>query len=134
MRFLVDADLPRRVLDLLHRHGHEAEDVRDIGRGDAPDEDIAAYAQSRQACLLTADRGIADVRNYPPERYFGVVVLRPPKDATAEVIANLVESLVRQRQVLERVPGRLAVVEPGRVRMRPAAEVREGLGRTPSPP
>jgi predicted nuclease of predicted toxin-antitoxin system len=31
MRFLIDADLPRSVAEVIRRHGHEAIDVRDIG-------------------------------------------------------------------------------------------------------
>jgi predicted nuclease of predicted toxin-antitoxin system len=33
MRFLIDADLPRRTAGLLKTYGHEAVDVRDVGQG-----------------------------------------------------------------------------------------------------
>jgi len=67
MRFLTDADLPRRVAEVLNHHGHEAVDGRDVGRGGADDEQVAAYARSQELCLLTGDFGFADIRNYPPE-------------------------------------------------------------------
>lgn len=75
LRFLIDADLPRFAKTLLEKFGHEAIDVRDIGLRSAKDAVIARYAQDRQACLLTGDFGFADIRNYPPETYYGIVVL-----------------------------------------------------------
>ena len=45
MHFLIDADLPRPVRDLLRRYGHEATDVRDIGMRSSVDSTIAQYAQ-----------------------------------------------------------------------------------------
>ncbi|MCX8090142.1 MAG: hypothetical protein N3I86_04280 [Verrucomicrobiae bacterium] len=43
-----------------------------------------------------------------------------PRDADATFILRLVESFVQQTALLARLPGRLAIVEPGRVRLRPA--------------
>ena len=102
------------------RAGHDAFDVRDIGLGDAKDSNIAAYAQAHQLCLLTGDFDFADIRNYPPHLYAGIVVLTIPRNATATFILQLVDIFLQQPAVLARLPGRLAIVEPGRVRMRSA--------------
>ena len=67
MRFLIDADLPRRTAGLLKTYGHEPVDVRDVGLGGASDEQVAAYARANRMCLLTGDFGFADIRNYPPD-------------------------------------------------------------------
>lgn len=120
MHFLIDADLPRASSEAVARHGHEATDVRDMGLGSAPDRDVAAYARANALCLLTGDLGFADIRNYPPDRYAGIVVLRLPKDATAKHILNLIEAMLCRPRLVERLSGRLAIVEPGRVRLRPA--------------
>lgn len=119
MHFLIDADLPRSLKTLIERCGHDATDVRDIGLGSAKDPPIAAYAQSHRVCLLTGDFGFADIRNYVPAAYAGIVVLELPRNATASFILWLVESLPRQPEVLAKVEGRLAIVEAGRVRLRP---------------
>ncbi len=119
MRFLIDASLPRSTAPSVKGLGDDAVDVRDLGMGGAPDADIAAYAQRQQLCLFTRDYDLADIRNYPPDQYFGLVVFELPATATAPVILNLVESFLRQRNVLALLPGRLAIVEPGRVRLRP---------------
>ncbi len=63
--------------------------------------------------------GFANIRNYPPEDYAGLVVLQLPRNATAKMILNLVEAMLGQPQVLDRLSGRLAIVEFGRIRLRP---------------
>ena len=120
LRFLIDADLPRSAKPLMERFGHEAIDVRDIGLRNAKDPVIARYAQDHQACLLTGYFGFADIRNYPPETYYGIVVLELPRDATAAFILHLIEEILRQHEVLARLPRRLAIVEADRIRLRPA--------------
>ena len=78
MRFLVDADLPRSVKDIIRDHGHEGIDVRDIGLRSAKDATIAQYAKTEKLCLITGDYDFADIRNYPPDQFSGLVVLSLP--------------------------------------------------------
>ncbi|HUT59653.1 MAG TPA: DUF5615 family PIN-like protein [Phycisphaerae bacterium] len=118
MEFLIDADPPGRSATILRRHGHEATDVRDIGLGSADDRTVAGHARTKHLCLLTGDCGFADVRTYPPRDYSGIIVLRVPRNATADTILDLIEMLLREAELLARLPGRLAIVEPGRVRVR----------------
>ena len=106
MRFLVDADLPRSTAAVVRRHGHDAVDIRDTDLRGAVDSVIAAYARAEGRCLISGDFGFADIRNYPPADYAGIVVLELPRHATATFILALVESLLRQGDVLERLPGR----------------------------
>ena len=94
--------------------------MRDIGLGSAPDDRIAAYAQSHSLCLLTGDFDFADIRDYPPEDYVGIVVFVLPDNANRDIILNLVKAFFQDRTLLERLPGHLAIAEPGRVRLRPA--------------
>src|SRR5690242_5988312 len=119
MHFLLDADLPRSLKPLIERYGHAATDVRDIGLGSAKDPPIAAYAQAHRLCLMTGDFGFADIRNYVPAAYAGLVVLELPRNATASFIMHLVESLLQQPEVVTKIQGRLVIVAPGRVRLRP---------------
>jgi predicted nuclease of predicted toxin-antitoxin system len=120
MRFLVDEDLPRSTDDLLRQYGHEAVDVRDIGLRGAKDPQIASYAQRKDLCLVTGDFDFSDVRNYPPGEYSGLVILKLPRTATASFILNLLESFLQQEDLVTQMSGKLAVVEPGRVRLRTA--------------
>ena len=119
MRFLIDADLPRGTAPLIRSHGHEAVDVRDIGLSTADDSIIADHAKAQGLCLITGDFGFADIRNYPPADYAGIVVLELPRDATARTILDLIEGFLQQPAVLSRLQSRLAIVEFGRIRLRP---------------
>ncbi|WP_102959936.1 DUF5615 family PIN-like protein [Mangrovicella endophytica] len=55
MRFLVDAQLPPGLATFLEEQGHRAEHVARIGRGEAPDAEIYAYARSVRAVIVTKD-------------------------------------------------------------------------------
>jgi predicted nuclease of predicted toxin-antitoxin system len=120
MRFLIDEDLPRSIKDLLQRYGHEAVDVRVIGFRGGKDRQVATLAQSKGLCLVTGDFDFSDIRNYPPGKYAGIVVLRLPRTATASYILTLFESFLRQEELVAQIPGKLAIVEPGRIRIRTA--------------
>jgi predicted nuclease of predicted toxin-antitoxin system len=120
MRFLLDANMPRRSGAALHNLGHECIDARDVALGGAPDSQVAAYAKAHALALITRDWDFADVRNYPPNDYQGIVVLNLPDDATAQTITQTLTAFVSQKSFLSTLPGRLAIVELGRVRFRPA--------------
>ena len=120
MRFLIDANLPRSLLEVIRAYGHEPEHIRDIGLGGATDADIAAYARAARSALVTRDLDFAHVLAYPPADYVGIVVMRLPDDAIATQINDLFARFLKRSELLSRVPGHLVIVEPGRVRFRPS--------------
>ena len=120
MRFLIDADLPRGSKSIFEFYGHEAIDCRDIGLRVAKDPVIASYAKENGLTLVTGDFGFANIRNYPPEEFQGIVVLELPRNADASVILNLLEKFLQQEAIIARLRGRLAVVRTDRIRVRPA--------------
>ena len=118
MHFLIDANLPRSVGEVLRSYGHDAVDVRDIGMRHASDATIAEQARQEGWCLLTGDFDFSDRRRYPPSDYAGIVVLVIPSTVTSLYITQLLEMFLQQRDVVEQLPGKLAIVEAGRVRLR----------------
>jgi predicted nuclease of predicted toxin-antitoxin system len=120
MRFLLDANMPRSAAELIARYGHEAVDIRDVAPGGVDDSVVASYARTHGLVLVTRDFDFADIRNYPPVDYPGILVLELPDDAIAAVILKVLESFLGQSELVARLPGRLAVVELWRVRFRPA--------------
>jgi len=120
MRFLIDANMPRRAALALRELGHECLDARDIGLAAAPDSQIANYVKTNHLILVTRDGDFANIRNYPPEQYFGIVVVHLPDYATADMIADALRSFAKNQPLMDRLPGHLAIVEPGRIRLRPA--------------
>lgn len=97
---------------------HRAIRVSGSSLADAPDERIASHARSNGLVLMTRDVDFADVRRFPPSDYQGIVVVSAPEHATASMIAGLVSEFLSSTELLARLPGRLAIVEFGRVRLR----------------
>jgi len=77
MKFKVDENLPAELLDDLRGAGHDAETVPEEGLSGARDAVILDRVRREGYTLLTMDKGIADVRAYPPGRYAGIVLFRP---------------------------------------------------------
>lgn len=74
--------------------------MRDIGLGGAKAKQIAADAQRERLCFLTGDFDFSDIRNYPPENYSGLVIRTIPPNATASVILSLLESFLKQDELV----------------------------------
>ena len=55
MRFIVDAQLPPALAQLLASRGHHAEHVQDVGLREAQDSPIWKYALEHQAVIVTKD-------------------------------------------------------------------------------
>jgi predicted nuclease of predicted toxin-antitoxin system len=117
--FLIDASLPRSSGNTIRAHGHQATDVRDIGMGAASDQEIADHARLNQLALVSADLDFANVVVYPPADYHGLIVIRAPDGATVAMTLYLVEQLLNNSHVMSNLVGRLAIVEPARIRLRP---------------
>jgi hypothetical protein len=81
-----------------------------------------SYARLVRAAVLTRDLDFADIRHYPPQDYFGILVLRLPDDAVIAQILNVVEQFLGQQRAVEQIVGRLIVLEPDHFRARPPLE------------
>lgn len=62
MRFLIDAQLPPRLTRVIHRAGHEAEHVFDLGIVAKPDIEIWRHAERTGAVIITKDADFAAMR------------------------------------------------------------------------
>ena len=78
MRVKVDENLSWEVAEDLLAAGHDADTVHDEGLVGGVDPTVLARARADRRVLVTLDKGIADVRAYPPDQYAGIVLLRPP--------------------------------------------------------
>jgi predicted nuclease of predicted toxin-antitoxin system len=115
IRAKVDENLPEEFAAALRRAGHDACSVREQNMGGSPDADLAATCLREGRALFTLDLDFAGIRAYPPADYSGLVVLRVRSQARAHVL-EVLQSLL---SVLpdETLPGRLWIVEDGRVRI-----------------
>ena len=77
MKFKVDENLPGEIVADLRAAGHDADTVFDEGLAGASDAAVMARVQAESRAILTMDKGIADIRTYPPALYSGLILLRP---------------------------------------------------------
>ena len=116
MRFKLDENLPKELADDLARVGHQADTVHGEGLVGAEDATVVRAARTSGRILMTLDKGIASLLQYPIHEHGGVVLFRPDASGRREVL-----SFVRSRfeNLLEmELAGRLTVVGPTRIRIR----------------
>lgn len=115
MRFKLDENLDARWRAPLEEAGHQVSTVAEENLQGSADLNLAEICRSLGLCLITADLDFAQILDYPPEKYAGLVVLRHPHPTLAKML-----ELVRQVAVTlprESPVGRLWIVEPGRIRI-----------------
>ena len=74
MKFKVDENLPVEISNLLIASGYDAISVFEQGLQGQPDSIISKVCLQEERVLVTLDLDFADIRQYPPEMYFGIVV------------------------------------------------------------
>ena len=116
MKFKLDENLPTEVAIELQAAGHDATTVAEQKMTGAGDPDLLAHVQREGRILLTLDKGIADIRRFPPTEYAGIIVFRPPGTGRGETMAFVSKELPA---VLRQDPkGRLLVVTERGIRIR----------------
>jgi predicted nuclease of predicted toxin-antitoxin system len=116
MSVLLDHCVPRKYLRLLQSWGYEATLLTEHVAPDTTDVDVIMLAQTLDAVLLTVDLDFANILNYPPDAYAGIVVMRYEASSEDLLVATLRQALAD----LYRDPlrGVLVIIEPTRYRIR----------------
>ncbi len=123
MRFRTDENVHPDVAALLCRHGHDAVTVWDQQAAGASDVELAQLCQTEERAFVTRDLGFADIRQYPPQAFPGLVVLRLRSQSRAHLLA-VTERLLPLLGA-EPLPGRLWIVGDHDVRVRPGEKPRD---------
>jgi predicted nuclease of predicted toxin-antitoxin system len=118
LRFLLDADLSPQLAKLFAQHGHEAFHVEQAEHGTAPDSIIGAFALDTGRCIVTGDFDFANIREFDPRRFHGIVVLTLPRNTGARYITRALEYFFERLPELVPLDGKLLIVEIGRIRVR----------------
>lgn len=116
MKFKLDENLPQEFADDLVRLGHEADTVQAEGLVGADDTAVVQAARASGRILMTLDKGLASLLQYPVHEHSGIVLFLPDSLGRRSVL-----SFVRARLSIlldMELSGRLTVVGPSRIRVR----------------
>ena len=69
--------------------------------------------------LITADKGFADLRRYPPRRHAGVILLRSSEESSRRSYSDLAVKTIR-RLKLDEIAGAVIVATHRSIRIRRA--------------
>jgi predicted nuclease of predicted toxin-antitoxin system len=110
--FLLDENMPRKILTSLRREGFNATRVYDAGLRSQPDTAIFAYARARQMTIITFDTDYLNQTAFPPP-HAGILVLRSfPRDTSVnELVSAVLEAVTRLAHA--DLSNRLYRLEPG---------------------
>ncbi|MDO8586585.1 MAG: DUF5615 family PIN-like protein [Armatimonadota bacterium] len=115
----IDEDLPLAVAGILREAGYDAASVLDEKMGGWKDDAVWRIVQSEHRLLVTADKGFADTRSYPPGTHSGIVLLRPDQDG-ARPTTDLIRDLVASHNLSD-FAGAIVVVTARGIRVRRSA-------------
>jgi predicted nuclease of predicted toxin-antitoxin system len=116
MKFKLDENLPLELADDLARLGHDADTVYSERLAGADDATVVQAALATGRILMTLDKGIASLLQYPIHEQGGTVLFRPDESGRQSVL-SFVRSRLAYLLELE-ITGRLTVVGPTRIRVR----------------
>jgi hypothetical protein len=116
MLIKVDEDLPKAVTWMLRENGYEADTVLEQGMGGWKDDVLWNAVQVERRFLITADKGFADARNYPPGTHSGIPLLRTETDGIGPTV-DLLKGLLKSYP-LEALAGTITVATSRGIRIR----------------
>jgi predicted nuclease of predicted toxin-antitoxin system len=99
--FLLDENIPRKVLSALRREGYSATRVYDVSLRSQLDAAIFAYARAYQMTIITFDTDYLNQTAFPPP-HAGILVLRSfPRDTSVNELASAELKAVAQLSQLD---------------------------------
>jgi predicted nuclease of predicted toxin-antitoxin system len=115
VKFKLDENLPVSSTAILTSAGHDVDTVTQEGLIGAPDPDVVTAATAAGRILISLDRGLGDIRAYPPGSHAGIVVLRlTDQSAAATKAISDLASLTNP----DSLAGAVAVLQRGLLRIR----------------
>ncbi|PSF32116.1 hypothetical protein C7H19_21985 [Aphanothece hegewaldii CCALA 016] len=119
LRFFIDQCVPSSISQLLRQSGYEVLILKDYISIDSPDQNVIAEAQRQNSILISLNGDFADIVNYPPTTYQGIISIQL-KDHP-EIIPQLMQQLLNylaKYNSMNDYQGKLLIVEVSRIRIR----------------
>lgn len=117
IRVKVDEDLPAEVASILRKTGHDATTVHEQGLGGTADSALWTHVQGERRCLVTADKGFADLTSFPLGSHHGIILLRLPRESRSGYLA--LARLLAASVDFDRIAGAIVIVRPEGIRIHP---------------
>lgn len=114
--FKTDENLPLEIATMLRQLGHDAMSVHEQSMNGFDDKCLIDICATESRALITLDLDFSDIRRYAPEKYAGIIVLRPKSQSKTHVI-DLIQGLAN-RLASYPVSGQLWIVDEAIVRIR----------------
>jgi predicted nuclease of predicted toxin-antitoxin system len=116
MKIKLDENLPAGLVDLLRSAKFDVATAVEESLGGAKDALVTAAIKREGRLFMTYDLDFADIRKHPSGSHAGIVVFRL-QDQRWRALEGPARRLVKSG-LLERLHGRLAIVDEVRVRTR----------------
>lgn len=98
MKFLIDANIPKSVIDYLINNNFDVTDIKKVNIT-MPDVDIIKLAQKEQRIIITLDKDFIALIQYPKYQV-STIVIRLKNLQSENIISYLEELFEKQNQHL----------------------------------
>lgn len=116
MTLLLDHCVPRRYGRLLREWGYTVTLITDHIPADSTDHQVITLAQTLDAVLLTVDLDFANILDYPPKDYAGIIVMRYTVEDESALDVTLKQALADLYR--DDLRSTLVIIAPARYRVR----------------
>ena len=116
MKFKIDENLPTEFAEILQEAGYDAMTVHQQKLKGEKDPILLEICQQESRTLITLDLDFANIKNYPPEQFLGIIVFRvnrQDKPYLLSILHNIIP-LFEQETIIHH----LWIVEENRIRIR----------------
>lgn len=116
MKFKIDENLPIEIAKLLIENDHDAKTVNEQQLKGANDSVLINLCKQEKRAIITFDTDFSNIREYPPNEYAGIIVLRLSSQAKNHVINVFQKTLLAIET--EPLKEHLWIVEDNVIRIR----------------